>query len=25
LAYLPHRPDTRVRLERVHPEQPTYR
>jgi hypothetical protein len=25
LAYLPHRPDTRVRLERVHPEPPTYR
>jgi hypothetical protein len=25
LAFLPHRPDTRVRLRRVHPEQPTYR
>lgn len=25
LAFLPHRPDRRVRLERVHPEQPTYR
>jgi hypothetical protein len=25
LAFLPHRPDTRVRLQRVHPEQPTYR
>jgi hypothetical protein len=25
LAFLPHRPDTRIRLKRVHPEQPTYR
>jgi hypothetical protein len=25
LAFLPHRADTRVRLRRVHPEQPTYR